>query len=68
MNTKDTEPKTMNELLRIGNNVKVYHLPSYTRFDLQTKPDGTRIFNPSSLSKLCATLAVANTDPVDVQR
>ncbi len=67
MDTKGND-KTMNELLHVGNNVKAHHLPTYTRYDLQTKPDGTRIYNPLSLSKLSATLAVANTNPVDVQR
>jgi hypothetical protein len=60
--------KTLNELLQMGSNVKVYHLPNYNKYDLQYKPDGTRVYNPLSLSKLCANLAVANTDPKDVQR
>ena len=52
----------------MGKNVKVYHLPNYAKFDLQHNPDGTRVYNPLSLSRLCANLAVANTDPKDVQR
>jgi hypothetical protein len=63
-----TTEELINKKLCIGNNVKVYHLPSYTKFHLITRPDGSRIFNPSLLSKLCATLAVANTDPGDVQK
>ncbi len=62
------ESKAINKKLRIGSNVSVYHLPTYTRYNVTSSPDGTRVFNPSSLSKLCATLAVANTDPTDVQR
>ena len=60
--------KSLNELLGMGNNVKVYHLPNYAKFDLKYNPDGTRVYNPLSLSRLCANLAVANTDPKDVQR
>ena len=62
------ESRAINENIGIGNKVSVYHLPTYTRYNVVTKPDGSRIFNPSSLSKLCATLAVANTDPYNVQR
>ena len=62
------EIKAINRKLNIGSNVAVYHLPSYSRFTLTSGPQGERVFNPSSLSKLCATLAVANTDPSDVQR
>ena len=60
--------KTLSELLKMGSNVKVYHLPNYAKYDLKHNPDGTRSFNPLSLSRLCANLAVANTDPKDVQR
>jgi len=60
--------QSMSELLRMGNNVKVYHLPSYAKYDLKYNPDGTRVYNPLSLSRLCANLAVANTDPKDVQK
>ena len=60
--------KTLSELLKMGCNVKVYHLPNYAKYDLKYNPDGTRSFNPLSLSRLCANLAVANTDPEDVQR
>jgi hypothetical protein len=59
---------SMNRKLNIGSNVSVYQLPSYSRFTLTSGPKGERVFNPSSLSKLCAALAVANTDPLDVQR
>jgi hypothetical protein len=62
------ESKAINEKLGIGNNVLVYHLPTYTRYNVTTKPDGTQVFNPAWVSKLCATLAVANTDPANVQR
>jgi len=58
----------LNELLKMGNNVKIYHLPSYAKYDLRHNPDGSRTFNPLSLSRLCSNLAVANTDPKDVQR
>ena len=60
--------KTLNELLKMGSNVKVYHLPNYAKYDLKYKSDGSRTFNPLSLSRLCANLAVANTDPKDIQR
>jgi len=60
--------QNLNELLRMGNNVKVYHLPSYAKYDLKHNSDGTRTFSPLSLSRLCANLAVANTDPKDVQK
>jgi hypothetical protein len=60
--------KSLNNLLGMGSNVKVYHLPNYAKFDLRHNPDGTRVYNPLSLSRLCANLAVANTDPKDVQR
>ena len=60
--------KTLSELLKMGSNVKVYHLPNYAKYDLKHNPDGSRSFNPLSLSRLCANLAVANTDPRDVQR
>ena len=59
---------SLNKLLGMGSNVKVYHLPGYARFDVKHNPDGTRVYNPLSLSSLCANLAVANTDPKDVQR
>ncbi len=59
---------SLNELLKMGNNVKIYHLPNYAKYDLRHNPNGSRTFNPLSLSKLCANLAVANTDPKDVQR
>ena len=59
---------SLNKLLGMGSNVKVYHLPGYARFDMKHNPDGTRVYNPLSLSSLCANLAVANTDPKDVQR
>jgi len=59
---------SMNRKLNIGSNVSVYQLPSYSRFTLTSGPKGERVFNLSSLSKLCAALAVANTDPLDVQR
>jgi len=59
---------SLNELLKMGNNVKVYHLPSYAKYDLRHNQDGSRTFNPLSLSRLSANLAVANTDPKDVQR
>jgi len=59
---------SLNELLNMGNNVKVYHLPSYARYDLRHNQDGSRTFNPLSLSSLCANLAVANANPRDVQR
>ncbi len=58
----------LNELLNMGKNVKVYHLPSYAKYDLRHNQNGSRTFNPLSLSRLCANLAVANTDPRDVQR
>jgi hypothetical protein len=48
--------------------VKVYHLPNHAKFDMKHNPDGSRTYNPLSLSSLCANLAVANTDPKDVQR
>ncbi len=60
--------KTLNELLQMGSNVKVYHLPNYAKYDLKYNPDGTRIFNPLSLSKLSANLAVANIDPKNIQK
>jgi len=59
---------SLNELLRMGNNVKIYHLPSYAKYDLRHNPNGSRTFNPLSLSRLSANLVVANTDPRDVQR
>ena len=59
---------SLNGLLKMGNNVKVYHLPSYVKYDLRHNQDGSRTFNPLSLSRLSANLAVANTDPKDVQR
>ena len=62
------EIAAMNKKLNIGSNVSVYQLPSYSRFTLTSGPKGERVFNPSPLSKLCAVLAVANTDPLDVQR
>ncbi len=62
------ESRSINVKLGIGNKVSVYHLPTYTRYNVTTKPDGSRVFNLSSLSKLCATLAVANTNPFNVQR
>jgi hypothetical protein len=62
------EIAAMNQKLNIGSNVSVYQLPSYSRFTLTSGPKGERVFNPSPLSKLCAVLAVANTDPLDVQR
>ena len=58
----------LNELLKMGNNVKIYHLPNYAKYDLRHNHDGSRTFNPLSLSRLCSNLAVANTDPKDVQR
>ncbi len=60
--------KSLDEMLGMGSNVKVYHLPNYAKFDLKHNPDGTRVYNPLSLSRLCANLAVVNTDPKDVQR
>jgi len=60
--------QTLNELLQMGSNVKVYHLPNYAKYDLMYKPGGTGVFNPLSLSKLCTNLAVANTDPKDIQK
>ena len=59
---------SLNELLKMGNNVKMYHLPSYAKYDLRHNQGGSRTFNPLSLSRLSANLAVANTDPKDVQR
>jgi len=59
---------SMSELLKMGNNVKIYHLPGYAKYNLRHNSNGSRTFNPLSLSKLCANLAVANTDPKDVQR
>jgi hypothetical protein len=60
--------QNLNELLKMGSNVRVYHLPNYAKYDLKYNPNGSRTFNPLSLSRLCANLAVANTDPKDVQR
>ena len=60
--------QNLKELLRMGSNVKVYHLPNYAKYDLKYNPNGSRTFNPLSLSRLSANLAVANTDPKDVQR
>jgi hypothetical protein len=59
---------SLNELLKMGNNVKVYHLPNYAKYDLSHNKNGSRTFNPLSLSRLCANLAVANTSPKDVQK
>ena len=59
---------SLNELLKMGNNVKMYHLPSYAKYDLRHNQNGSRTFNPLSLSRLSANLAVANTDPKDIQR
>jgi len=59
---------SLNELLKMGNNVKIYHLPSYAKYDLKHNQNGSRTFNPLSLSRLCANLVVANIDPKDVQR
>ena len=59
---------SLNELLKMGTNVKIYHLPNYAKYDLRHNHDGSRTFNPLSLSRLCSNLAVANTDPKDVQR
>jgi hypothetical protein len=60
--------QNLNELLKMGSHVKVYHLPNYAKYDLKFNPNGSRTYNPLSLSRLCANLAVANTDPKDVQR
>jgi len=60
--------QNLNELLKMGSNVKVYHLPNYAKYDLKYNANGSRTFNPLSLSRLCANLAVANTDPMDVQK
>jgi hypothetical protein len=60
--------QSLNELLKMGSNVKVYHLPNYAKYDVKHNKNGSRTFNPLSLSRLCANLAVANTDPKDVQR
>jgi len=60
--------QSLNELLKMGSNVKAYHLPNYAKYDLRHNQNGSRTFNPLSLSRLCANLAVANTDPKDVQR
>jgi hypothetical protein len=59
---------SLSKLLGMGSNVKVYHLPNHAKFDMKHNPDGSRTYNPLSLSNLCANLAVANTDPKDVQR
>jgi len=60
--------QSLNELLKMGSNVKVYHLPNYAKYGVKHNKNGSRTFNPLSLSRLCANLAVANTDPKDVQR
>jgi hypothetical protein len=60
--------QSLNELLKMGSNVKVYHLPNYAKYDVKHNQNGSRTFNPLSISRLCANLAVANTDPKDVQR
>ncbi len=59
---------SLRKLLGMGSNVKVYHLPNHAKFEMKHNPDGSRTYNPLSLSSLCANLAVANTDPKDVQR
>ena len=58
----------LQNLLKMGSIVKVYHLPNYAKYDLKYAHNGSRTFNPLSLSRLSANLVVANTAPEDVQR
>jgi hypothetical protein len=57
--------------LHLSMGVSPRHLPYHTRFTTQISVVNgavVRIRNPTSLTRLCAALVVANAEPSDVQR
>jgi len=64
------EIEAIYDKLGVGNGVMPRQLSSWVCYNITPGASGSgkRIFNPLSLSRLTSTLAVANCDPVDVQR
>jgi len=71
LNMAETTYLACLEALRPSMTVEQRHLPFYSRFESRLEFSAgrvTRVYNPSSLSRLSSVMLVANCSPVRVQR